>query len=438
LGDSIARRIHARRAAQGRAGRSPSRRHTERGPAVATSASSFAELKVPTRILMGPGPSNVNPRVMKAMVTPMIGHLDPEFIAVMEEIKKLLRMVFRTGNEITFPVSGTGSAGMQTALANLIEPGDEVLVGVAGVFGERLVDAAGRLGARVHRVEAQWGRIIEPGQVANALKAVKRPKLFAIVHAETSTGAHQPIEEISQLTHRAGAMMLLDAVTSLGCVPVETDKWEVDVCYSCTQKGLSAPPGLAPITFNARAMEAIHKRKTKCPSWYLDLAMIEQYWGAARVYHHTAPVSMNYALYEALRIIVEEGLEARFRRHQANATALEAGLVAMGLTMAPQEGYRLPELAVVRVPGGIDEARVRERLLELFNIEVGAGLGPFKGKVWRIGLMGEGSRRENVMLVLGALEEILGSMGLELARGTALAAASKAYASVGLGSGAAV
>jgi alanine-glyoxylate transaminase / serine-glyoxylate transaminase / serine-pyruvate transaminase len=354
----------------------------------------------------------------------------------MEEIKKLLRIVLSTGNQITFPVSGTGSAGMQTTLANLIEPGDEVVVGVAGVFGERLVDAAARLGAHVHRVEAQWGRIIEPDQVADTLKAVKRPKLFAIVHAETSTGVHQPVDEISRITHRAGALLVLDAVTSLGCVPVETDKWEVDVCYSCTQKGLSAPPGLAPITFSARAMEAIHKRKTKCPSWYLDLAMIEQYWGAARVYHHTAPISMNYALYEALRIIVEEGLEARFRRHQANAAALEAGLGAMGLTPAPQEGYRLPELAVVRVPDGIDEARVRERLLELFNIEVGAGLGPFKGKVWRIGLMGEGSRRENVMLVLGALEEILGSMGMELARGKALAAANKAYASLGLGAGA--
>ncbi len=398
-------------------------------------ASPFAELKPPARILLGPGPSNVHPRVMKAMLSPVLGHLDPDFVSVMEEIKKMLRLVFRTANEITFPISGTGSAGMQAAIANLVEDGDEIVVGAAGAFGARIVDCADRLGARVHKVEAQWGRIIEPGQIENAIKAAGKPKLVAIVHAETSTGVHQPLEEISRIAHDAGALLVVDAVTSLGCVPVEVDKWEIDACYSCTQKGIGAPPGLAPITFSARAMEAVRRRKSKCRSWYLDVAMIEQYWGPDRLYHHTAPITMNYAIYEALRVIIEEGLEPRWKRHQANALALHAGLDAMGLELAAQEGHRLPQLAAVKVPGGIDEARVRDRLLRLFNIEVGAGLGPFKGKIWRIGLMGEGSRRENVMLVLSALEEILSSMGAEIARGRALAAADEAYVSLGMGAG---
>ncbi len=400
-----------------------------------SSANSFAELKPPARILLGPGPSNVHPRVMKAMLSPVLGHLDPDFVSVMEEIKKLLRIVFQTRNEITFPVSGTGSAGMEAVLANLIEEGDEIVVGVAGAFGARIVDAAERQGAQVHKVEAEWGKIVEPDRIAEALKAARKPKLVAIVHAETSTGVHQPLEEISRLAHRAGALMVADAVTSLGCVPVEIDRWEIDACYSCTQKGIGAPPGLAPVTFSERAMEAVRKRKRKCRSWYLDLAMIEHYWGPERLYHHTAPITMNYALYEALRIIVEEGLEARWKRHRANATALQAGLAAIGLEMAAQEGYRLPQLTAVLVPKGVSETRVRERLLKLFNMEVGAGLGPFKGKVWRIGLMGEGSRRENVMLVLNALEDILGAMGMEIARGRALVAADQAYVSLGLGAG---
>jgi alanine-glyoxylate transaminase/serine-glyoxylate transaminase/serine-pyruvate transaminase len=396
---------------------------------------SFPELKPPARVLLGPGPSNVHPRVMKAMLSPVLGHLDPDFIGVMEQIKKLLRIVFRTQNEITFPVSGTGSAGMEAAMANLIEPGDEVIVGVAGAFGTRLAEIAERLRAKLTRLDTQWGRIVEPASVAEALKAARKPKLVALVHAETSTGIHQPIEEISELTHRAGALLVIDAVTSLGCVPVEADKWQIDACYSCTQKGIGAPPGLAPITFSARAMDAVHMRKTKCSSWYLDVALIEHYWGPDRLYHHTAPITMNYALYEALRIVVEEGLETRWKRHAANAAALVTGLAAMGLKLVAQEGHRLPQLTAVAVPDGIDEARVRSELLRLFNIEIGAGLGPFKGKVWRIGLMGESSRRENVMLVLNALEEILGSMGMEIARGRALSAADNAYQAQGLGVG---
>jgi alanine-glyoxylate transaminase / serine-glyoxylate transaminase / serine-pyruvate transaminase len=389
---------------------------------------SFAELQPAARILLGPGPSNIHPRVMKAMLSPMVGHLDPDFVRVMEDIKKLLRFVFQTQNEITFPVSGTGSAGMETAIANLVEEGDEVVVGANGVFGERVCDAAERLGAKVHRVESEWGRIVEPERLEAAIKAAKKPKLLAVVHAETSTGAYQPIEQLGAMAHRYGALMLVDAVTSLGCVPLEIDRWEIDACYSCTQKGIGAPPGLAPVTFSDRAREAVRNRKQKSRSWYFDLAMIERYWGAERVYHHTAPITMNYALYEALRIIHEEGLEARFKRHEANSRALKEGLVAMGLELAAQEGHRLPQLTAVRVPGGIDDVKVRGELLRTFNIEVGAGLGAFKGKVWRIGLMGESSRRENVMLILNALETILTGMGIEIARGAALVAADRAYA----------
>jgi len=390
-------------------------------------AISFPELQPSARVLLGPGPSNVHPRVMKAMLSPVVGHLDPDFVRVMEDIKKLLRIVFQTGNEITFPVSGTGSAGMETAMANLIEDGDEVVVGVNGAFGERMADAAARLGAKVHRVDAEWGRIVEPERFETALKGARKPKLLAVVHAETSTGVYQPVQELGPLAHRYGALMVMDAVTSLGCVPVEIDRWQIDACYSCTQKGIGAPPGLAPVTFGERAMETVRSRKQKCRSWYFDLAMIERYWGPDRLYHHTAPISMNYAIYEALRIVVEEGLEARFKRHLANSAALRAGIEAMGLELAAQEGYRLPQVTAVRVPNGIEDAKVRAELLRIFNLEIGAGLGVFRGKVWRIGLMGESSRRENVMLVLNALETVLAAQGMEVARGAALVAADKSY-----------
>lgn len=394
-------------------------------------AETFPELKPAPRILLGPGPSNVSPRVMKAMQSPVVGHLDPEFVKVMEDIKRMLRMVFRTNNEITFPVSGTGSAGMDAILANFIEDGDEVIVGVNGVFGTRLADSAERFGARVIKVEAEWGRIIDPAQIDAALKTTKKPKLVVIVHAETSTGAYQPIEEISALARRAGALMIIDTVTSLACVPVEIDKWQIDASYSCTQKGLSAPPGLAPVTFSARAIDAIKNRKSKTRSWYLDIGMIANYWGSDRVYHHTAPITMNYALYEALRIVLEEGLEARWARHRVNAAALHAGLEGMGLKLAAQEGHRLPQLTTVGVPAGIDEAKMRAELLRQFNIEIAAGLGPLKGKVWRIGLLGEGAQRSNVFLLLAAMEQIFASMGYEVPRGKALAAAEAAYIAAG-------
>jgi alanine-glyoxylate transaminase / serine-glyoxylate transaminase / serine-pyruvate transaminase len=392
-------------------------------------AETFPELSPPERLLLGPGPSNVSARVMRAMAAPVVGHLDPEFVRVMDDIKRLLRLVFRTRNEITFPASGTGSAGMEMILANLIENGDEVIVGINGAFGARLADCAQRQGARVHKVEAAWGAIIEPAAVARALAAAPRAKLVAIVHAETSTGVHQPVEEIARLAREHGALMMLDTVTSLACVPVEIDRWGIDAAFSCTQKGLSAPPGLAPITFSPRAMDAIAARKSKCRSWYLDVGMIASYWGQERVYHHTAPITMNYALYEALRIVVEEGLEERWQRHRINAAALHAGLAAMGLGLVAQEGHRLPQLSTVAVPEGIDEAKVRAEMLRLYNIEIAAGLGPFKGKIWRIGLMGEGSRRENVVLALGALEDILAAAGYEVSRGRALKAAAEIYRS---------
>ena len=361
----------------------------------------------PPRLLMGPGPSNVAPSVLKALSLPLLGHLDPVFVKMMEEIKTMLRAVLLTKNEMTFPVSGTGSAGMEFCLVNLVEPGDEVIIGVNGVFGSRMVDVAERCGAKVTKVEAPWGRIIEPAQIAEALKKVSKPKLVAIVHAETSTGALTPVEEISRLAHQAGAMFLLDTVTSLGGCPVRLDDWQVDAVYSGTQKCLSCPPGLSPVSLSARALEIATKRKTKVQSWYLDVNLLASYWGQDRVYHHTAPISMNYALHEALRLVLIEGLENRWRRHEENHLALKEGLKALGLGIASQEGHQLWQLNAVTVPPGVDEAAVRKRLLADFNIEVGAGLGPLKGKIWRIGLMGETSSRENVKTVLAALQTCL-------------------------------
>jgi len=386
------------------------------------------ELAPSARILLGPGPSNVHFRVLKAMSTPLVGHLDPEFLRLMEDTKALLRFVFQTKNTLTLPISGTGSAGMETCFVNLLEPGDEVIVGVNGVFGTRMVDIVERCGAKPVKMEAEWGRVFAPEQVQEALKQCRRPKLVALVHAETSTGAWQPLEEITQLVHEAGALLLVDAVTSLGGCPVKVDEWKIDACYSGTQKCLSCPPGLSPVTFGQAALDVIRKRKTKVQSWYLDLTMIEKYWGEERVYHHTAPISMNYALREALRLVQEEGLETRFLRHKRNHEALAAGLEAMGLPLAAQAGHRLWTLNSVAIPTGVDDAAVRRRLLDEYNIEIGAGLGPLRGKIWRIGLMGESSSRSNVFLVLSALEEILRRQGYPCASGAGVSAAQAAYA----------
>ena len=386
------------------------------------------ELSPPSRTLLGPGPSNVHSRVLRALSTPLVGHLDPEFIRLMEETKALLRFVFQTTNPLTLPISGTGSAGMETCFVNMVEPGDEVVIGVNGVFGTRMVDVVERCGGKPVIMEAPWGHVFTPDDVRTALKRCTQPKLVAVVNAETSTGAWQPLEEISPIVHEAGALFLVDAVTSLGGCPLKIDEWQIDVCYSGTQKCLSCPPGLSPVTFSPAAQEVLRKRTHKVQSWYLDLTMLEKYWGEERVYHHTAPISMNYALREALRLVSEEGLEARFRRHKQNHIALAAGLGALGMQLAAQEGHRLWMLNSVTIPNGIDDATVRKQLLAEYNIEIGAGLGAFAGKVWRIGLMGESSTRSNVMLVLSALEAVLQHNGHACTAGAGVAAAQEAYA----------
>ncbi len=373
----------------------------------------------PQRILLGPGPSDVPARVLSALAAPTLGHLDPEYLKLMDETRRMLQQIFQTKNEMTMAMPGTGSAGMETAVVNLVEPGDEVIVCVNGVFGTRMKDVMERAGAKVHAIEAPWGEIITPEQVAAALKAQPGTKVLGIVHAETSTGAHQPLEEISKLTHDAGALLLVDAVTSLGGLPVEVDAWGIDACYSGTQKCLSCPPGLAPVSFGPRALAKLDSRKTKVQSWYLDLSMIRNYWGAERVYHHTAPINMTYALREACAMVLEEGLPSRFARHALNHRALRAGLEAMDLKFVPM--HSLTMLNAIHAPEGVDEAQVRRRLLQDYGIEVGAGLGPFKGKAIRIGLMGASSTRRNVLLVLAALEAILERRG-------AAAAAESIYA----------
>lgn len=379
------------------------------------------------RVLLGPGPSDVPARVLSALAAPTIGHLDPQYLKIMDETRRMLRHVFRTGNEMTMAVSGTGSAGMEACVVNLIEPGDEMIVCVNGVFGTRMRDVAQRAGAVVHSIEAEWGQTIDPQAVSDALRQHPKTKVLGIVHAETSTGAHQPLEEISRLVHDAGALLLVDAVTSLGGMDVRVDDWKIDAIYSGTQKCLSCPPGLAPVSFSPAAIEVLDKRKTKVRSWYLDFTMLRQYWGSERVYHHTAPINMTYGLHEALRVVLEEGLEARIARHLLNHRALRAGLETMGLNYIPPRS--LTTLNAVHVPAGVDDAGVRKRLLTEYGIEIGAGLGPFKGKAWRIGLMGASSTKRNVTLVVAALETLLAEGGAEVSRGQALAAAAEVYGS---------
>jgi len=384
-------------------------------------------LDPPARLLLGPGPSNVHPRVLRACATPLLGHLDPDFLELLEETKRLLQHAFQTANALTIPISGTGSAGMEACFVNLVEEDDEVVVGVNGVFGTRMADVVERCGGRVVAVEAPWGYIVEPEQVRQALGRCRRPKLVAIVHAETSTGAWQPLEDIGRLAHEAGALLVVDAVTSLGGCPVAVDAWGIDACYSATQKCLSCPPGLAPVTFGAAALEVVRGRRRKAQSWYLDLSLLGQYWGAERVYHHTAPITMIYALRESLRIVHEEGLETRFARHRTNHEALAAGLEAIGLRLAAQAGHRLWMLNSVTIPDGVDDATVRRRLLAEHGIEIGGGLGPLRGRTWRIGLMGESSRRTHVLTLLSALGDVLDSEGFRVEPGAAAAAAERVY-----------
>ncbi len=389
----------------------------------------YDELIASPRVLLGPGPSEANARVLKAMTTPMLGYLDTEFVEIMDDTVALLRCVFGTKNSLTLPVSGTGTAGMEAALANLIEPGDSVVIGVCGYFGARIADIAARCGANVTTVEAEWGKHIPTEKIANAVAQVSNPKLVALVHGETSTGILQPLTEAVEIAHENGALFLADCVTSLGGQPVNLDARRIDVAYSCTQKCLACPPGLSPISFSERAVEVIRNRKTPIQSFYLDMTLLENYWHAEkRGYHHTVSMSLIYALREGLRVILEEGLAARYERHERNARALLAGAEAIGLQPAAEEGYRAPMLTTLRIPDGIDDATIRGRLITDYGIEIGGGLGIFAGKAWRVGLMGDSSNERNVLLFLNALEKLLIEDGHGVKPGTAVQAASQAYA----------
>jgi len=386
----------------------------------------FRDLNPGDRLLMGPGPSDVSARVLQALAAPCIGHLDPYFLATMDETQQLLRYLFQTANALTIPISATGSAGMEAAFVNLVECGDEVVVAVNGVFGTRMCDIVNRIGGKLVKVDGEWGRAVDPAAVAKAVKS-RKPKVVAVVHAETSTGACTPLEDIAKIAHEVGALFLVDCVTSLGGMNVPIDQLKVDAAYSGTQKCLSCPPGLSPVTFSAAAVKALEQRKSPVVSWYLDLSMVRDYWGSDRKYHHTAPVNMVYAIREALRIIAEEGLEARFARHRLNHRALVAGLEAMGLSMLVPEKERLPMLNAVHIPDGVNDAKVRKALLTDFAIEIGGGLGQFAGKVWRVGLMGHSCRRKNVFLFLSALEAVLKAEGFKTKPG-AIEAATAVYA----------
>jgi alanine-glyoxylate transaminase/serine-glyoxylate transaminase/serine-pyruvate transaminase len=366
----------------------------------------MATINLKPHILLGPGPSNVHPRVLQALSLPLVGFLDPQYLDLMDQIQDKLRYLFQTQNPLTLSVSGTGSAGMETALCNFIEPGDPVLVCVMGYFGERLAEIASRYGAQVTRLAHPWGVIFTPDEVKSALQ--KTPaRLVAMIHAETSTGVRQPMEGMADIVHAQGGLLVMDCVASLGGVPVKVDEWGVDVAFSGSQKCISVPPGLAPITVGHRAQAVLEKRKTKIANWYLDLTMVNKYWGSERIYHHTSPVSLNYALYEGLQLIVEEGLENRWERHRHNAEMLCMGLEKLGLELLVPVHNRLASITTMKIPAGADDMALRSALVNDYNIEIAGGIGENKGKIWRIGLMGHSSQPENVRLVLAALKELL-------------------------------
>ncbi len=382
----------------------------------------------PVRTLMGPGPSDVHPRILEAMSRPTIGHLDPEFIRMMDELKELLQYTFQTGNAMTMPVSAPGSAGMEACFVNLVEPGDKVIVCQNGVFGGRMKENVERCGGTPVMVEDAWGEAIDSNKLEDALKAHPDAAIVAMVHAETSTGAQSDVAKLVQLAHKYDCLTIVDTVTSLGGSPVKVDEWGIDAIYSGSQKCLSCTPGISPVSFNERALEKVRNRQSKVQSWFLDLNLVMGYWGtgAKRAYHHTAPINALYALHEALLMLKEEGLENAWARHAKNHRVLKAGLEAMGLQFVVKEADRLPQLNAVTIPEGVDDAVVRSRLLNDFNLEIGAGLGALAGKVWRIGLMGHSSRTENILLCVGALESVLGDLGADINRGVALAAMQKA------------
>ena len=379
---------------------------------------------------MGPGPSDIHPSVLAAMSAPTVGHLDPYFLHIMDEVQTMLREVFQTSNKMTMAISGTGSAGMECCVVNLIEPGDRMIACQNGVFGGRMADVAERSGADVLKLERPFGEVFSVDEIAAAVERHK-PKVVGIVHAETSTGALQPLEEISKVVHDAGALLLVDCVTSLAGLPVEIDRLNIDAAYSGSQKCLGCPPGLSPVTFGPKALEAMDARKHKVASWYLDVGMLRNYWGADRAYHHTAPINMNYGLHQALRIVLEEGLEARFARHQLHHSALKAGLAAMGISYSVADpNCSLPMLNSVWIPKAVDDVAVRKQLLNDFGIEIGGGLGPMKGRTWRIGLMGEAATKSNVLLFLAALEQCLAAQGKSPEPGAGVASANKRYLQV--------
>ena len=384
----------------------------------------------PVRTLMGPGPSDVHPRILEALSRPTIGHLDPAFIGMMDELKELLQYTFQTRNAMTMPVSAPGSAGMETCFVNLVEPGDKVIVCQNGVFGGRMKENVERCGGVAVMVEDKWGDAIDINKLEDALQAHNDAAIVAMVHAETSTGAQSDVAALVKLAHEHGCLTIVDTVTSLGGTAVKVDEWDIDAIYSGSQKCLSCTPGIAPVSFNERALEKVRNRQTKVQSWFMDLNLVMGYWGegAKRAYHHTAPINSLYALHEALLILQEEGLEGAWARHRKNHLALRAGLEAMGLSFIVNESDRLPQLNAVTIPAGVDDATVRSRLLNEYNLEIGAGLGALAGKVWRIGLMGHASRAENILLCIGALESVLGDLGATINTGVALPAMQKALA----------
>ena len=389
------------------------------------------EMQPPQKVLLGPGPSTVHPRVLQAMSMPVIGHLDPTFFQVMDDVCDMLRQVFHTNNNMTLPISSTGTGAMETACANIIEPGDSVLICRNGYFGVRLADIAERCGATVHLMDTPWGKHVDAQMLRDELKKHSGLKAVGVVHAETSTGVLSSAKELVDVIHEHGALAIVDAVTSLGGHEVRMDDWGIDVCYSATQKCLGAPPGLAPISLSGAAMEVVTKRKSRVQSFYFNLKDLEAYWNETRAYHHTSPINMTYALREALRMMMEEGLDNRIQRHARVADGLRAGVEALGMKLLAEEGHRLNPLTTVSIPEGIDDAKVRRTLLDEYDIEIGGGLGEFRGKAWRIGLMGESARERNVFALLSALETILSKEGYEVAFGASLSAAQRAIATFG-------
>ena len=394
-------------------------------------SSYLSELQPSPRVLLGPGPSSVHPRVLQAMTLPVVGHLDPEFFQVMDQVGDMLREIYHSSNFMTLPLSCTGTGAMEAACANILERGDTMVVCRNGFFGDRLADIAERCGADTYTVDSPWGKPADPAALAQELDKHPNVKAVGLVHAETSTGVLTPLQEMIDLAHRHGALVVVDAVTSLGSHEMRMDDWDIDVCYSASQKCLGAPPGLAPISFGPRAMDVINTRKTKVQSFYFNVKDLERYWSQTRAYHHTSPISMTYALREALRMLMEEGLENRIQRHARVASSLRAGLKALGIGVLADEAHQLNPLTGALVPEGVDDAAVRRTLLDDYNIEIGGGLGELRGKIWRIGLMGDSARETNVFALLSALEMILSNQGYEVAQGSSLAAAQQALAEFG-------